>query len=364
MTPSAEVEAEKAPAAVEPQDRIVEVKNLSVCFDASGPRRFFGKKSVIRAVDGQSFHIIRGETLGLVGESGCGKSTTGRALVRLNQPTDGSSIRFNGRELIGLGRDELRQARRQIQTIFQDPYSSLNPRMTVREIISEPLEVYGYGSRKKINERLSELMHLVGLPDTALNRYPHQFSGGQRQRIGIARALALDPELIVADEPVSALDVSIQAQIINLLKRLQRTLGLTYLFISHDLAVIRQICDRVMVMFAGRIVESAPVTELFFNPLHPYSVALLSAIPIPNPEVEARRKRIILAGDVSTIEATMTGCRFRSRCWLYNKLGSPSVCEAVEPDPVEASSGHLAACHFQDKITALDEQRQVVNLTT
>ena len=364
MTPSTQVEAKKPPIVPERQDRIVEVKNLSICFDASGPRRFLGKKSLIRAVDDQSFHIIRGETLGLVGESGCGKSTTGRALVRLNQPADGSSIRFNGQELIGLSRDELRQVRRQIQTIFQDPYSSLNPRMTAREIISEPLEVYGYGNRKKINERLSELMHLVGLPGTALNRYPHQFSGGQRQRIGIARALALDPELIVADEPVSALDVSIQAQIINLLKRLQRTLGLTYLFISHDLAVIRQICDRVMVMFSGRIVESAPVAELFFNPLHPYSVALLSAVPIPDPEVEARRKRIILAGDVSTIEATLTGCRFRSRCWLYNKLGSPNVCEAVEPDSVETSSGHLAACHFRDKITEFDEQRQVVSLTT
>jgi oligopeptide transport system ATP-binding protein len=363
MTASTEAEPKMPCAPAESRDHIVEVTNLSVCFDLSGLRWFGGRRRVIRAVDNQSFHIVRGETLGLVGESGCGKSTTGRALVCLNQPAEGSSIRFNDQELIGLARDELRQVRRKIQTIFQDPYSSLNPRMTVREIISEPLEVHGFGSRKEINIRLSELVSLVGLPETVLSRYPHQFSGGQRQRIGIARALALDPELIVADEPVSALDVSIQAQIINLLKRLQRTLGLTYLFISHDLAVIRQICDRVMVMFFGRIVESAPVAELFLNPLHPYSVALLSAVPIPDPRLEAKRKRIILRGDVSTLEATLTGCRFRSRCWLYNKLGSPSLCDEVEPDSVEASSGHSAACHFQDRITEFGEQKQVIDVT-
>ncbi len=363
MTMPAEAELKMPSAPAESGDHIIEATNLSVYFDVSGLRWFGGRRRVIRAVDNQNFHIVRGETLGLVGESGSGKSTAGRALVRLNQPAEGSSIRFNDQELIGLARDELRQVRRKMQMIFQDPYSSLNPRMTVREIISEPLEVHGFGNRKEISSRLSELASLVGLPETALTRYPHQFSGGQRQRIGIARALALDPELIIADEPVSALDVSIQAQIINLLQRLQRTLGLTYLFISHDLAVIRQICDRVMVMFFGRIVESAPVAELFLNPLHPYSVALLSAVPIPDPALEAKRKRIILEGDVSTLEATLTGCRFRSRCWLYKKLGSPTRCDEVEPDPVEATPGHLAACHFRDRITEFEEQKQVFGLT-
>lgn len=344
-------------------DVIVEVSNLTVCFDESKARWFGGPKRVIRAVDNQTFHIVRGETLGLVGESGCGKSTAGRALVRLNEPAAGSSIRFDGQELVGLRGSELRQVRRKVQMIFQDPYSSLNPRMTIQEIISEPLEVHGFGTRKEIRARLSELLSLVGLPETVLSRYPFQFSGGQRQRIGIARALALDPELVVADEPVSALDVSIQAQIINLLKHLQKTLGLTYLFISHDLAVVRQICDRVMVMFFGRIVESASVAELFHNPLHPYTVALLSAVPIPDPAVEAERKRIILKGDVSTIEATETGCRFRSRCWLYDKLGSPSQCQTEEPECVETGPNHIAACHFRDTISELVEQGQVVSST-
>jgi oligopeptide transport system ATP-binding protein len=363
MTAPKVAEPKMSSASVGTGDHILEVTNLSVCFDLSGPRWLGRRRRVIRAVDNQSFHIVRGETLGLVGESGCGKSTTGRALVRLNQPAEGTSIRFNDRELIGLGREELRQVRRRIQMVFQDPYSSLNPRMTVREIIGEPLEVHGFGSRKEIYNRLLELVSLVRLPETALNRYPNQFSGGQRQRIGIARALALHPELIVADEPVSALDVSIQAQIINLLIRLQRTLGLTYLFISHDLAVVRQICDRVMVMFFGRVVESAPVAELFLNPLHPYSVALLSAVPIPDPKLEAKRKRIILRGDVSTLEGTLTGCRFRSRCWLYNKLGSPGLCDETEPASGEASPGHLVECHFRDRITEFDEQKQVIGLT-
>ena len=344
-------------------DPIVEVSNLTVSFDLSGPRWPRRRRRVLRAVDNQSFHVLRGEALGLVGESGCGKSTVGRALARLNYPVEGSSIRFNGLELVGLGGDELRQVRRTIQMIFQDPYSSLNPRMTIHEIVSEPLEIHGFGTRGEIHRRLVELVSLVGLSESVLGRYPYQFSGGQRQRIGIMRALALDPELVIADEPVSALDVSIQAQIINLLKRLQRTLGLTYLFISHDLAVVRQVCNRVMVMFYGRIVESAPVAELFLNPLHPYSVALLSAVPIPDPKVEATRKRIILKGDVSTIEDTRTGCRFRSRCWLYDKLGSPSLCQTVEPASVETSPGHITACHYRDTMAGLPEQRQIVKLT-
>ena len=314
-------------------------------------------------MDDQSFRILRGETLGLVGESGCGKSTVGRALARLNHPVEGSSIRFNGRELLGLDRDELRQVRRKIQMIFQDPYSSLNPRMTIREIVSEPLEIHGYGTPVQIRRRLEELVSLVGLPQSVFDRYPYQFSGGQRQRIGITRALALEPELVIADEPVSALDVSIQAQIINLLKRLQRSLGLTYLFISHDLAVVRQVCGRVMVMFYGRIVESAPVEELFLNPLHPYTVALLSAVPIPDPKVEAGRNRIILKGDVSTTEDTRFGCRFRSRCWLHVKLGSPEQCRSVEPAGIESSPGHVTACHYQDEMVGLPERRQVVGLS-
>lgn len=342
---------------------IVEVNNLTVSFDVSGPWWSRRRRRVFRAVDNQSFSILRGETLGLVGESGSGKSTVGRALARLNHPAKGSSIRFNGRELVGIDIDELRRVRRKVQMIFQDPYSSLNPRMTIREIVSEPLEVHGYGTPVQIRRRLEELVSLVGLPQSVFDRYPYQFSGGQRQRIGITRALALEPDLVIADEPVSALDVSIQAQIINLLKRLQRTLGLTYLFISHDLAVVRQICGRVMVMFYGRIVESAPVEELFLNPLHPYTVALLSAVPILDPKVEARRKRIILKGDVSTIEDTQSGCRFRSRCWLYVKLGSPSQCQSVEPAGIESSPGHITACHYRDTMAGLPEQRQVVHLS-
>ena len=247
--------------------------------------------------------------------------------------------------------------------IFQDPYSSLNPRMTVREIVSEPLEIHGYGTPLQIRRRLEELVSLVGLPQSVFDRFPYQFSGGQRQRIGITRALALEPELVIADEPVSALDVSIQAQIINLLKRLQRSLGLTYLFISHDLAVVRQVCGRVMVMFHGRIVESAPVEELFLNPLHPYTVALLSAVPIPDPKVEAGRNRIILKGDISTTEDTQSGCRFRSRCWLHVKLGSPDRCRSVEPAGIESSPGHVTACHYQDEIVGLPERRQVIDLS-
>ena len=328
---------------------LLRVKDLKVWFRITEGMLIERHVGDVRAVDGVSFDLHRGETLGLVGESGCGKSTTGRAIVRLYKPTEGS-ILFDGQDISTVDGKELQHLRRRFQMIFQDPYASLNPRMTAGNTVGEPLDVHNVGTKAERRERVRELLSTVGLnPDYAV-RYPHEFSGGQRQRIGVARALALDPDLIVADEPISALDVSIQAQVINLLERLQNRLGLTYLFIAHDLSVVRHISDRIAVMYLGRIVELAPSRELNSRPLHPYSVALLSAVPIPDPKVERRRRRIILKGDVPSPVNPPSGCHFHTRCWLRERLGNPERCVTEVPQLHDLEPGHATACHFPEEI--------------
>jgi peptide/nickel transport system ATP-binding protein/oligopeptide transport system ATP-binding protein len=324
-----------------PGDALVQVRDLEMHFPIRAG--FFARQvGAVRAVDGVSFDILRGETLGLVGESGCGKSTTARLITRLLDPT-GGSITWEGRDIAGLSRKELKPLRREMQMIFQDPYSSLNPRKTVGSIIGEPFIIHGVETDERKRKALvQDLMEQVGLNPEHYNRLPHQFSGGQRQRIGVARAIALKPKLIVADEPVSALDVSIQAQILNLLKDLQKDLGLTIIFIAHDLSVVRHTCDRVAVMYLGRIVELASSEELYGHPRHPYTGALLSAVPVPDPRLARNKNRQVLGGDVPSPTNPPNACRFHTRCPKFVE----GTCDVIDP-PLEAKEGgNVAACHF------------------
>jgi len=325
---------------------LVELDDLRVWFPIRSGVVLDRHVGDVKAVDGVTFAIERGETLGLVGESGCGKSTVGRAMLRLYRPTDGRIV-FDGVDITRFSDAQLQPLRRRMQMVFQDPYASLNPRHSVGRIVGEPLRVHRISKRGETSSRVRAILEIVGLPPDAGNRYPHEFSGGQRQRIGLARALALNPELVVCDEPVSALDVSIQAQIINLMEELQRELGLTYLFIAHDLAVVRHISTRIAVMYLGKIVEVAPADDLYDNPLHPYTITLLSAIPIPDPEIERRRQPILVEGDLPSPANPPAACRFHTRCPFVQ----PTRCAEDEPllRPLE---GHLVACHFAEDIKA------------
>jgi oligopeptide transport system ATP-binding protein len=322
------------------QPPILSVRDLTKHFPIKKGIIFAKQVGAVKAVDGVSFDLWPGETLGMVGESGCGKSTTGRAILQLHEPTAGSVV-FEGQELVGLSADRMRPIRRDLQIVFQDPYASLNPRMTVGSIIAEPLVIHKIGSSEQRKARVRELLDIVGLNPAFTNRYPHEFSGGQRQRIGIARALALQPKLIICDEPVSALDVSIQAQVLNLLEDLQNEFNLTYLFIAHDLAVVKHISDRVAVMYLGKIVELATADSLYENPQHPYTQALLSSIPVADPEVARRKDRIVLSGDVPSPANPPSGCPFHTRCWK-----AQSICSQQMPPLEERFEAHLAACWF------------------
>ena len=324
---------------------LVELENLKVYFPIKSGLVLDRHVGDIRAVDDVSLQIKRGETVGLVGESGCGKSTVGRTIVRLYKPTAGR-ILFEGRDISQLGENELRPLRRRMQMVFQDPYASLNPRHSVGRIVGEPLRTHGLANRREAAGRVRDLLKIVGLPGDAAGRYPHEFSGGQRQRIGLARAIALNPDFVVADEPVSALDVSIQAQIINLLEQLQDEFDLTYLFIAHDLAVVRHISDRIAVMYLGWIVEVSSAAELYEKPLHPYTISLLSAVPIPDPIVERQRQPILLAGDLPSPANPPAACRFHTRCPFVQ----PTRCREEIPLLRKLSSGHEVACHWAEEI--------------
>jgi len=334
------VESEKQSA----QDReiLLKVENLKMYFPI---RRGVLQRHVgdIKAVDDVTFDVYKGETLGLVGESGCGKTTTGRAIIRIYTPTAGH-VYFGGADLAKLKGGEVRPMRRKMQMIFQDPYASLNPRMSVAGIVGEPLAVHNIAAGKERQEMVDELLHLVGLNPALKNRYPHEFSGGQRQRIGLARSLALNPDLIICDEPISALDVSIQAQVVNLLVRLQQKLGLTYIFIAHDLSMVRHISRRVAVMYLGKIVELTDRNTLYANPLHPYTQALLSAVPVPDPIIEEKRQRILLEGDLPSPANPPQGCNFNTRCPV-----AIDTCFEVEPEFLEVEPGHCVACHLVGK---------------
>ncbi len=322
-------------------DVVLTVRGLKVYFPIKKGILIDRQVGAVKAVDGVDLDIPRGRTFGLVGESGCGKSTLGRAVLRLVEPTDGEVI-FDGVDVAGLGPEELRQIRRRMQMVFQDPLASLNPRQSVETIITEPLRAHGISYDKSTKVR--EVLDLVGMPASAATRYPHEFSGGQRQRIGIARAIALEPELIIADEPVSALDVSIQAQVINLLEELQDELGLAYLFIAHDLSVVRHISDRVAVMYLGKIVEIGDRRDIYAEPTHPYTQALLSAVPIADPALRGKRERIVLEGDIPSPANPPSGCRFRTRCWKAQE-----ICAEEDPALIDRfGHGHPSACHFAE----------------
>ena len=353
-----------SPAAGAAGSTLLEVDKLVKHFEIRGGLLGISKIGAVRAVDGVSFKVRRGETLGLVGESGCGKTTLGKVILRLIPPTSGRVVvngtvlfdvptaaeRKAGRRPISLGGEGMQEIRRDLQVVFQDPYASLNPRMSVGEIVGEGPLVHGMTDKVKREELVRELLAKVGLNQSHIHRYPHEFSGGQRQRIGIARALALNPEFIVCDEPVSALDVSIQSQVLNLLDDLQQELGLTYLFIAHNLAVVEHISDRVGVMYLGMMAELADVDVIYAQPAHPYTVALLSAIPDPDPR--NRKKRIILKGDVPSPANPPSGCRFHTRCWLRERLGNPERCVAETPEFRDLVPGHAVACHFAEDVSA------------
>lgn len=317
---------------------VLEVKNLCKFFQAK--RKLFGDPSYVKAVDDVSFTINKGETLGLVGESGCGKTTTGRTILKLYNPTSGQII-FNGQDITKLNEKEMIPLRRKMQMIFQDPYASLNPRMTVGDIIGEAIDIHGLYKGKEREDRIRYLLDKVGLNGSHINRYAHEFSGGQRQRIGIARALAVEPDFIVCDEPISALDVSIQAQVINMLEELQEELGLTYLFIAHDLSMVKHISTHIGVMYLGKMVEKGPSDDVYLNPKHPYTKALLSAVPIPDPDLAKSNKRIVLEGDIPSPIDPKPGCRFKGRC-KYAK----EICDKVDPEVKEVEPGHFVACHL------------------
>ncbi len=318
---------------------LIDVKGLKVHFPIKGG--LLGRTVAnVKAVDGVDLFVRRGETLGLVGESGCGKSTTGRAILQLIKPTAGSVV-FDGNELTTMHADKIRHERAKMQMVFQDPFSSLDPRYTVGQVVSEPLENFNRGKEGSVREQVADILQTVGINPKFVNRFPHEFSGGQRQRIGIARALALHPSLVIADEPVSALDVSIQAQVLNLLQDLQGKFGLTYLFVAHNLSVVKHISNRIAVMYLGRVAELSDSEELYQMPLHPYTQALLSAIPVPDPQIEAKRKRIILEGDVPSPVNPPSGCNFHPRCWK-----AQAICREVVPPLEEKQPHHYAACHF------------------
>lgn len=339
-------------------DTILHVDDLVMHFPITQGIVFQRQVGAIHAVDGVSLSVPRGKTMGLVGESGSGKSTIGRCLVRLYSPTSGHMY-LEDQDLAAVHGTELRTLRRRIQMIFQDPFASLDPRMSVGSLISEPMLIQGTVPRKAIRQRAEELLTTVGLNPAFVDRYPHEFSGGQRQRIAIARAISIQPQFIIADEPVSALDVSIRAQILNLMSRLQRELGLTYLFISHDLSVVRHVAQRTAVMYLGKIMEVGDGDAIYTNPLHPYTTALLSAVPVANPKIERQRKRIVLAGDLPSPINIPTGCRFHTRCPLAQQ-----ICREQEPPLVDKGDQHFAACHFSDQVATLARRGSVEGLGT